>query len=229
MSISPPQRENLYKTLPFPPTSLLAKTYNRLSGQARPRMLADLEKYRYERHKQLSSNCKTSPSTSLTTPYSNPNTVPVPPPRGTKRYCTWRCKSWRRHRHETVCECKCGFEHDIVHPSEWKETPAEAAWDYSVGVRNGGWGNRERRVRWAGPVVTDVLEPEEEKGSGAEREGWEWVEEDDGEEVHIGDMGGDPDEEMEDLFEELDPSVYLKINGCTGAGMLEDADSRDQQ
>ena len=105
-----------------------------------------------------------------------------------------------------------------MHPSEWRGTPAEADWDYSVGVRNGGYGNRQRRVRFADPVVTDALEAEEDDEVESEEESEVESEEEEGEEkwVMIGRSsweGNDfvseyPDEEMEDAFEELDTSIY---------------------
>ena len=70
-----------------------------------------------------------------------------------------------------------------------------------------------------------------------ERE-WEWevfeeaTEEIGGEAVDLGlgiEMGGvgeDPNEEMEDLFEYFDPEVYLRVDGCAGAGRLDTADGR---
>lgn len=145
-------------------------------------------------------------------------------------------------RFETAWECECGFEHEICHPSEWKGTPAEAEWHYGDGVGNGGYGERERRVRWADPEVTMVETREEEwverRGRKAEREwDWELVEEGEDGEMEIGgnavdlgiEMGGvdeNPDEEMEDLFEYLDPGKYLRIDGCTGADRLDTADGR---
>lgn len=127
-----------------------------------------------------------------------------------------------------------------MHPSKWRETPAEAAWDYSVGVRNGGWGYRQRTVRWADPVVTDVLEGRE--GGEEEEEDGEMVgevaesdEEDEDKEAeeewvlmgrwssNWGVVGENPDEEMQDVFEEIDPSLYL------GTGVLEDADTPRRQ
>ena len=124
-----------------------------------------------------------------------------------------------------------------MHPSEWKTTPAEAEWDY--GVRYGGYCYRQRKVRFAEPVVTDVEVVDEPWVCEVGRERhceWEWVEKEDVE-IEIGgvavdlgsEMGGvgkDPDEEMEDVFELLDPTFYLGIDGCTGAGMLDPADSR---
>lgn len=110
---------------------------------------------------------------------------------------------------------------------------------------NGGYAGRERRVRWKGTVGTVVGlveregEGEEPRGRKAERE-WEWevVEEEDGEgKIEIGGevvdlgiemagVGEDPNEEMEDLFEYFDPEVYLKVDGCDGAGRLDTADGR---
>ncbi len=215
MSVPTPKREklpkNLHVTAISSPKSLLAEDYHRISAQARPLMLADLDKYRYERHKQrsLSTTSKTAPSTG-----SGHESVPVPP-RGTERYCAWRCKNWENNRYEGVCGCECGFEHKIVHPSEWKTTPAEAEWDY--GLKNGGYRYRQRKVRFADPVVTDV-EVVESWVCEAAREGdWEWVEKEDvetevgGVAVDLGsEMGGvgeDPDEEMEDVFEYLYPDL----------------------
>ena len=94
-------------------------------------------------------------------------------------------------------------------------SPAEAEWDY--GVKGGGWGSRQRKVRFEDPVVTDVVEM---VGWG-ERD-WEWVEKEDGEMAGVGE---DPDEEMEDVFEYLDPDVYLRTDGCIGAGVLDPAET----
>ena len=105
-----------------------------------------------------------------------------------------------------------------MHPSEWRGTPAEADWDYSVGVRNGGWVNKQRTVRFEDPVVTDALEAEEEGESEEESEVESEEEEEDGEEKWVmigraswkrnGFVSEYPDEEMEDAFEELDTSIY---------------------
>ena len=67
-------------------------------------------------------------------------------------------------------------------------------------------------MRFADPVVTDVLKGVEQRGRKAEREGeWEWFEREVGEiggagaglGIEMGDGGEDPDEEMEDVFEYL--------------------------
>lgn len=87
-------------------------------------------------------------------------------------------------------------------------------------------------------VETREEEWVERRGRKAEREwDWELVEEGEDGEMEIGgnavdlgiEMGGvdeNPDEEMEDLFEYLDPGKYLRIDGCTGADRLDTADGR---
>lgn len=127
-----------------------------------------------------------------------------------------------------------------MHPSEWKGTPAEADWDYGVGVKDGGYRKRERRVRWVEPVGTVVGEGAPWVGEGEGE--WEWVVEEDAEVeeehgkveiwgeavdlgIETGGVGEDPIEEMEDVFEYFDPSVYRRIGGDTGAGWLNTADT----
>jgi hypothetical protein len=81
------------------------------------------------------------------------------PPRGESHYCAYRpAKKYRAYRaNSTRQHCKCGEDHDFIYPDEWRDTPAEADWDYSV--PNGGYHRqRSTKVRFVERVVSEVRE-----------------------------------------------------------------------
>ena len=82
-----------------------------------------------------------------------------PSVRGAERYCAYRDRRHTRSSNVLIGlgrPCQCQQSHSRVHPRDWRDTPAEANWDYSL--PNGGNIERTRKVKFADEKENQVFE-----------------------------------------------------------------------
>jgi len=82
------------------------------------------------------------------------------PSRGQHNYCSHRAVATKPREYRSTLRslpCKCGVSHKIPDPREWKSSPAEDGWDYSL-PKGGDPVRQPKKVTFAEPMVTKVRE-----------------------------------------------------------------------
>ena len=83
---------------------------------------------------------------------------PQRPAGGEKEYCTYRHPAYRKNL-KIITEgrpCSCIQRHTPTFAHEWKDTPAEAPWDYKL--PNGGNQKRKKKVAFNEKYLNEVYE-----------------------------------------------------------------------